>query len=285
MGQHAIAAALEALAGDAARVQAGNLRLGIVVCLLTGVVGYSRRFFEEVLRNPAAASPVLFPETVFNAPASHLAAYLEAKTINYTLVGDEGTFLQGLALATQWLATDQVDGCVVVGAEELDWLVPDAMEILSRGTIHGSGAGAVYLDRNPNGAIAELLAITDAFSLAKSQPRARAAQRMRAQLPASHTGELLCLSTRQQTAYDTAENSAWADWSGGVLAPKSILGEAFVAAAAWQCVLAISALADHTVVAANVSVVGSSQQAIGARFGPAPLVSAKIPQASSTTGN
>ena len=273
MGQHAIAAALEALGGDAAQVQVGNLRLGIVVCLLTGVVGYSRRFFEEVLRNPPAASPVLFPETVFNAPASHLAAYLAAKTINYTLVGDEGTFVQGLALATQWLAADLVDGCVVLGAEELDWLVPDAMEVLCHGTIHGSGAGAVYLHRNPTGAIAELLAITDAFSLAHDRPRARAAQQMRAQLPASHPGELLCLSTRNQTTYDAAENSAWVGWSGSVQAPKPILGEAFTAAAAWQCVLAVSAVADHTVAAANVSVVGSSQQAIGARFGPLPRVS------------
>ncbi len=58
-------------------------------------MAYSRRFYEEVLRDPATASPLIFPETVFNAPASHLAAFLGTTAINYTLVGDEGTFLAG----------------------------------------------------------------------------------------------------------------------------------------------------------------------------------------------
>ena len=57
-------------------VQSGALRLGIVACTMAGSVAYSRRFYEEVLREPATASPLVFPETVFNAPASHLAAYL-----------------------------------------------------------------------------------------------------------------------------------------------------------------------------------------------------------------
>ncbi len=96
------------------------MQLGIIVGVMAGNVTYSRRFYEEVLHNPATASPLIFPETVFNAPASHLAAFLGAKVIGYTLVGDDGTFLQGLALAAQWLADDKVDACVVIGAEETD---------------------------------------------------------------------------------------------------------------------------------------------------------------------
>ena len=42
----------------------------------TASIRYSERFFGEVLENPATASPMLFPETVMNAPASHMAAYL-----------------------------------------------------------------------------------------------------------------------------------------------------------------------------------------------------------------
>ena len=118
--QHTVVAALEALGTDLAEVQAGRLRVGIIVCLLTGIVAYSRRFYEAVLQDPATASPLLFPETVFNAPASHLAAYLGAGTINYTLVGDEGSFLQALALAAQWINDEPLDGCLVVGGEEMD---------------------------------------------------------------------------------------------------------------------------------------------------------------------
>ena len=74
---------------------------------MSGSVNYSRRFYDETLKDPATASPLVFPETVFNAPASHLAALLGTTAINYTLVGDPGTFLQGIALAADWLLIPQ----------------------------------------------------------------------------------------------------------------------------------------------------------------------------------
>jgi hypothetical protein len=45
-----------------------------------------------------------------------------------------------------------------------------------------------------------------------------------------------------------------------------MLGEGFVAAAAWQCVAAVDALARQLYQSAYVSVVGCNQQAIAARF-------------------
>ena len=47
--------------------------------------------------------------------------------------------------------------------------------------------------------------------------------------------------------------------------PKRIMGEGLMATAAWQCV-ACEALARGRFQAANVSVVGANQQAIGVRF-------------------
>src|SRR5437867_6526528 len=112
--QYAVAAALEALGDDAARVSRGSLKLGIIICVMTGCVNYSRRFYDETLKDPATASPLIFPETVFNAPASHLAALLGTREISYTLVGDPGTFLQGLALGAKLLTQDELDCCLVV---------------------------------------------------------------------------------------------------------------------------------------------------------------------------
>ena len=264
--QHTVVAALEALGTDLAEVQAGRLRVGIIVCLLTGIVAYSRRFYEAVLQDPATASPLLFPETVFNAPASHLAAYLGAGTINYTLVGDEGSFLQGLALAAQWINDEPLDGCLVVGGEEMDWPAPDALRHFSRRAVHGSGAGALYLSATPTAAAVELAAVTDSFTFTLTQSRTLAARNMRAQLPAGAPGELLCLSGRNLSRFDAAETAAWADWTGPRLAPKEIFGEAFTASAAWQCALACASLRGGGLAAVNVSVVGGSQQAIGARF-------------------
>jgi len=256
ISQHAIAAALEAVGSDAALVQSGALRLGVIATTMAGSVTYSRRFYEEVLLNPAIASPLLFPETVFNAPASHLAAYLNSPGINYTLVGDDGTFLQGLALAAEWLAEDRVDACVVLGMEELDWIVGDAGRIFQRTSIHAGGAGALYLKKQSS-ARTVLAAITDTFPFTKLQSRAEATRRMRGQLGPGTPTELLC---------DSANKTTWPDWPGQRLSPKGILGEAFNASAAWQCVLACDQIVTGQVPAATVSIVGANQQAIGARF-------------------
>jgi hypothetical protein len=243
IAQYTVSAALEALGDEVAKIQAGRLRLGIVVCVMAGSVNYSRRFYEEVLREPATASPLIFPETVFNAPASHLAAFLGSNAASYTLVGDDGTFLQGLALAAQWLGDDKMDACVVVGAEETDWIVADAMKLFQRNAIHSAGAGAVLLKKNSGGALAELSAVTDSFPFTQTQSRADAARKMREQLPEAAPDGLPC---------------------GGEI--KKILGEAFNASAAWQCVAAVEAIRQKEFSAVNVSVVGANQQAVGARF-------------------
>lgn len=254
MSQHTVTAALEALGGDAAEVQSGALRLGIIVCTMAGGMNYTRRFYEEVLHNPATASPLIFPETVFNAPASHLAAYLNSSTLNYTLVGDEGTVLQALALAAGWLADDRADGCVVVGVEEMDWIVADATRLFRRSLVYSSGAGALYLKKNPAAPVG-LSAITDPFPFTQTQNRAAAARRMRVQLGGA-ADELLCDS----------ETGPATDWPGSRLPLKPVMGEAYAAAAAWQCVAACDAIRQNQFAAAAVRVVGANQQAIGARF-------------------
>ena len=146
--QYAVAAALEALGTDAAHVTNGSLRLGVIVTVMSGCVNYSRRFYDETLRDPATASPLVFPETVFNAPASHIAALLGTTAIDYTLVGDPGTFVQGLALAADWLSRDEVDGCLVIGAEEIDWLTSHAFRLFHRNIVLSDGAGAVIFGKN-----------------------------------------------------------------------------------------------------------------------------------------
>ena len=162
---------------------------------MTGCINYSRRFYDETLKDPATASPLVFPETVFNAPSSHLAAAFGTTARNYTLVGDQGTFLQGLALAASWLLAGSVDACLVIGAEEMDWLIADAFRLFDRRLISSEGAGAVYLKAEGRGpkaeVIAQLAAVTDSYLFFDNQSRAVAARKMRAQLDGA-AGELLC---------------------------------------------------------------------------------------------
>jgi hypothetical protein len=244
-------------------------RLGIIACLQSGCVQYSCRFYDEALKNPATASPLLFPETVYAAPSSHVAALLENVTLVTSLVGDPSSFLQGVALAAQWLAEDRVDACLVIGAEETNWITADALRHLDRGASISAGAGALCLCREAGLSIGvELKMITDVFPYTPKRNRAAAARAMREQLlnGASHGGELLCDGVGENVRTNAPEISAWRDWNGPRVSPKRILGEGLMAAAAWQCVAACDAVSTGRVTAANVSLVGSNQQAVGAKF-------------------
>jgi 3-oxoacyl-(acyl-carrier-protein) synthase len=262
--RYAVVAAVEALGAEAEPER--TARLGVILCAMSGCVNYSRRFYDEVLKDPPSASPLVFPETVFNAPASHLATLLGTPAINYTLVGDPGVFLQGVALGADWLMRERVDSCVVIGAEEIDWATADSFRMFSRRVILAEGAGAICLRRaRPNDRL-QLAAVTNSHLFLKTQKRAEAIRRMRAELPCPDPTHLLCDGTQRAPRFDADETAVWRDWPGARLAPKHVLGEGLVAAAAWQCVAALDALGEGRFPAATVSVVGCNEQAVGAHF-------------------
>jgi 3-oxoacyl-(acyl-carrier-protein) synthase len=261
-----VAAALEALGQDLPLVQRGDLRLGMIVCVMSGCVNYSRRFYQETRENPATASPLVFPETVFNAPASHVSALLGIQTINYTLVGDPGTFLQGLALAADWITNGKVDGVLVAGAEESDWLIADAYRHFCKGLVVSDGAGALYLSKNSAEPLAELQAVTDSFIYSSRQQRAGAALKMAKQM-VNTTPQPVQLfdSCVGISRVDGAELAAWGRFAWPRTSVKKILGEGLMAASAWQCVAAVQHLKERAGTV-GVSVVGCNQQAIGCLF-------------------
>jgi 3-oxoacyl-(acyl-carrier-protein) synthase len=262
---YAAAAALEAIAPLRAESSA-NLRIGLVVCVQAGCVRYSCRFLDETFANPATASPLLFPETVYAAPASHVAALLGNIPLACSLVGDPACFLQGVALGVQWLEEDRADACLIIGAEESNWVLGEALRYFDRRSITAAGAGALCLRRDSEkNAPVELAAITDAYTYTARQNRTQSSLTMRAQL-VGNASDLLCDGLTGRARADAAEAAAWHDWPGERLSPKRILGEGFMASAAWQCVIACDSVANAGFPAANVSLVGSNQQAMGARF-------------------
>ncbi len=254
ISRFATAAALEALGADAGLVGAGALRLGIVYCVMAGCVNYSSRFYQEVLNNPATASPLVFPETVFNAPASHLAALLGTTAVNYTQVGDDTAFVQGLATAAGWLLEDRVDGCLVIGAEECDWLTSDAMRLFAPETVLAEGAGAIYLKRSASGVALE--AITDPQIYLGRDPRSAAIRAVQREL------ETLGAPT-QLFDSGAAQGDPWQDWPGRRTSLRQFTGDAFCAASAWQVVAAAEALRKPSTARVSVMVAGCNHAAIG----------------------
>ncbi|HEY5894993.1 MAG TPA: beta-ketoacyl synthase N-terminal-like domain-containing protein [Chthoniobacterales bacterium] len=159
-----VIAGLNAMADAGMDPKAPPPNTGVVFAVSSGGVRYTRRFFDGLVHGgSAAASPLLFPETVYNAPASHLAAFLGLDGINYTAVGDSSVGISALAMAVDLIETGQLDHCVVVGAEEADWILCQAFKswrafrpsdrlrafgpASERSTVFSEGAGAVVLSR------------------------------------------------------------------------------------------------------------------------------------------
>ncbi len=262
----ATAAAIEALGGHVTAVQAGSEKLGLILCVTSGCVTYTRRFYDDVIKAPATASPLLFPETVFNAPASHIAAVLGTTSPACTILGDQGTFLNGLGLAADWLASGIVDACLVVGAEELDWLRAYAINLLDPNLVVSEGAGAICLtlSSSPSSGV-ELGAISDPHLFTQGETRFGAISKARAQLGQLGAGVALCDGLQGSLKTDRDEAAVWADWTGPRCSPKSLLGEALMASSAWQCLAAIDAVLQGSP-SSVVSVAGCNEQAIMARF-------------------
>ncbi len=263
---YAAGAAIEAMSALKERDNAGG-RIGIVICLDGGCVLYSCRFFEEVLKDPATASPLLFPETVFAALGSSAAALLPETPCLNTLLGDSANFLQGVSMGAEWLLDGKVDTALVIGAEEINWVLADALWHLDRSAALSAGAGALALVCDPALSLGvELSAITNAHTYSAQTNRLTAAQNIRRELPPDSDGVLLLDSLNDNIRTNHAELKAWQDWRGPRISVRRILGEGLVAAAGWQCAAAVDGLLAGSHRAANVSLVGNNQQAIGARF-------------------
>src|SRR5215469_5131286 len=165
ISRFAAAAALHALESAGLKLDSQTAeRIALIFAISNGGVTYTKRFYHEIVGTGAqAASPLLFPETVFNAPASHLAAILGVTGATYTLVGDGAVGLAAITMAEEVMANEALDYCLVVGTEEIDWLLCDAyrrwrllrleppIETFSeqnRGMILSEGAGALVLARD-----------------------------------------------------------------------------------------------------------------------------------------
>jgi len=264
----AAAAALEALGPQrVGAVQSGTLRAGLIYTLLNGGVSYSGRFFGEVLANPATASPILFPETVFNAPASHLAAYLGISGPSCSLVGDSAQFLAAIDMASLWLDLGHIDLCLVIGAEETDWLTATASELLNLGVPVAEGAACLVIERGEpgkSGIAIETLATR--HPIAVFTQRQHAATAARAALGPIHPAALLVDDCCGHPASDAATAQAWADWSGPRVSPAAILGHGLSAAGAWQCIAACHSLGSGRAADAIVVTTGINQRAAAVRL-------------------
>jgi 3-oxoacyl-[acyl-carrier-protein] synthase II len=231
-------------AAQQALMQAGPVDragLGLVVTLHTGMIVATRRFFEGLVKDGQRfASPNLFPETVFNSAASHVAAVLGVTGLCYTLLGDDSAWLSGLRVAGCWLAKGLVEHALVIGAEEFDPLELDAYAQarwlrLDRRFKPSEGAGALLLRRARPTDPAQVTALAEGFTYRDIRQARQAAEEMLAHFPGtrevSRTAEHKWLGKLEAELHQRHGLIAQVSSNG--------LGEAFVASAAWDTIRAV----------------------------------------------
>jgi len=256
ISRFAAAAGLQALESAGLKPGSENAqRIALIFAISNGGVTYTKRFYHEIVGTGAqAASPLLFPETVFNAPASHLAAILGVTGATYTLVGDGAVGLAAITMAEELMANAAQDYCLVVGTEEIDWLLCDAyrrwrllrmappIEPFSRqnrGMILSEGAGAIVLGRDG------FLTIEQAHPGAYFARRAEAEKISKGIL--CNLGQLeidFVISSANGTFVDQAESQALQKVVPNALVytGKPALGESVGSAGLWQIILAAQVL-------------------------------------------
>ena len=256
ISRFAAAAALDALNAAGLNVSSQNSnRIGLVFAVSNGGVIYTRRFYGDIVRSgPQAASPLLFPETVYNAPASHLAAILGVTGATYTLVGDGAVGLAAVKMAEDLVMNETVEQCLVVGTEEIDWLLCDAyrrwrllcprppMEPFGRrprGMILSEGAGAILLGKDGP------ITVERVHPGAHYERRAQAAERLEQILRDLADDRIdFVISSANGTFIDDAECAALRRVlpASAIYTGKPALGESVGAGGLWQVILGAQAL-------------------------------------------
>ncbi len=155
----ALGAAIDAVksAGLTAEEQS---RLAILFATSDGGVIYTRRFFAELgVRGPGAGSPLLFPETVYNAAASHIAAYFKTDCEATAMVGDAAVALSAISAGCELLSSGSAKHVLIVAANECDaisaagysrWKFLSPSSIGQSGNIFSEGAAALLLGQSPS---------------------------------------------------------------------------------------------------------------------------------------
>jgi 3-oxoacyl-(acyl-carrier-protein) synthase len=289
ISRFAVVAGLEALENANVKLDPEIAkRTALIFAVSNGGVIYTKRFYHEIVESGAqAASPLLFPETVFNAPASHLAAILGINGASYTLVGDGAVGALALKMAEDLMMSDALDYCLVVGAEEADWLLCDAYQkwrLLRsapplepfqrppRGTILSEGAGAILLAREGT---VRLEKVAGGTNFRKQREATAGVDAVFAEL--CSTSPDLVAASANGTFIDVAEEAAIGKHSpkAKVYAVKGPLGESVGASTLWQTISAAQALTTQRLPGLNgqlflrsavVPACGLNQQIAGLRL-------------------
>jgi 3-oxoacyl-[acyl-carrier-protein] synthase II len=163
----AVSASIEALEDSKLALETIDKdKIGVIVGTAYGSSSHVEDFFLSFLNDgPRGAQPFLFPETVPNAPASHVAMFHGITGPNTTFCQNDISAENAILYAYNLLSQNMVDVVLVGGADELtaiQYACYDALGVLNKikvkndesvkpvigdGLVLGEGAGILIMER------------------------------------------------------------------------------------------------------------------------------------------
>jgi len=226
-------------------------RIAVVLGTGFGCIELTETFFQSIATNGYGKSdPIIFPEGLTNAPASHVARIFGLRGPNITLshkgVSGEGALMQGASL----LRTGQADMVLVLAGDTLtrtmyEWFeaagvlsaacfgesaVPVPFANKQDGFVPGEGTAAVVME-SAHRAAKRGAPVYAAFRSghATSDPRSAAAVLRKAIAPSTpREVKMVITSANGSRSHDDKERTIVREVFGDrgpVVAPKAVLGE------------------------------------------------------------
>lgn len=233
-------------------------RTGIVGAFFLGCLVYTVRFYRQITdEGRRSASPVIFPETVFNSPLSHVVSVLGVGGPVYSQVGDTSCWSSALRTAQAWLARGTAEHVIVIGAEEFE---PHQLDAYRAGGLFrhplsiGEGAGAILLGREDTSKKTILKNVHDGFSFGSAKQAADAAQQCMESVPPD------CPVMKTASSWMVPHAARATAQRRTLVAREGPVVEAATASCAWNTITAAEIIADGGETEIAVPFWGLSQQ-------------------------
>lgn len=239
---------------------------GLVTAVTHGAIRFTTEFHESLIKEgPASASPMIFSDSVLNAPAGNASIVFNIRGAAHTVIGDLGAGILSVSTAIKTMRYSGLKVCLAGAAEEFEHVVSgvysrlgliapegsagDAIHPFStghNGFISGEGACFLVLEEKAS-ALERKARIYGEISYAKT-PLAAARS-----LDLGDRGETIIFSGANGTYADEKEGAALERLFDGKTARpyicciKPIIGESFAASSMMQ--VAAAAMSIHKGVA------------------------------------
>ena len=124
----------------------------------------------------------------------------------------------GTGAGRQWLEEQRVDACLVIGAEETNWLLADALWHFEHAAVVSGGAGAVCLSHEPAMSLGVELEPSPMPTLTPTRHEPRQSRPAHARATAARLRRQNCSAT----ASATARERMLPNWPPGAIGPARV---------------------------------------------------------------